>query len=125
MQSKERKTTILLIEDDKNITNMITDFLNVHLIDVVSANDGLLGIQKAGRQQFDAIILDVNLPKLSGEKVVREIRKLKIHTKTPILMLSGFLSTEVITQVRDQINKALVKPVDLDQLLAEINALIQ
>lgn len=125
MNSKNRRTAILIIEDEKIVRDTIAAFLKEFKMEVILAEDGLIGVQKASRQEFDLIITDVNLPKLRGDKVVKEIRKTEINEKTPIIMLSAFLSTEIITNVKDQISKALVKPVEMDQLLREVESLVK
>ncbi len=125
MNFKKHRTAILVIEDEKIVRDTIAAFLREFKMEVILAEDGLIGVQKASRQEFDLIITDVNLPKLRGDKVVKEIRRAGVNETTPIIMLSAFLSMEIINNVRDQISKALVKPVEMDQLLKEVESLVK
>ncbi|MCK5884012.1 MAG: response regulator [Bacteriovoracaceae bacterium] len=122
---QKRRTTILVIEDEDIVRDTIVAFLKEFKMDVVPAADGLLGVQKASRQEFDLIITDVNLPKLRGDRVVKEIRKDETNADTPIIMLSAYLNMEIITNVKDMISKALVKPIEMDQLLKEVEELLK
>jgi two-component system chemotaxis response regulator CheY len=89
--------------------------------DVQQACDGQEALQIAGRQKFDLVITDVNMPKMDGITLVRELRGLATYKYVPLLVLT----TEATPQ-RKQEGKAagatgwLVKPFNPDRLLATV-----
>src|SRR5437867_10611057 len=78
---------ILLIEDEPGLVLTITDLLLQEGYDVESVSDGDAGLAAGATRRFDAIILDVMLPRKSGFEVCRELRQKGIET--PILMLTA------------------------------------
>ena len=76
---------LLLIDDDKELSQLLSEYLTTEGFDVSVAYDGDAGIQLATREQFSAIILDVMLPIYNGFEVLKILRK--TH-QTPVLMLT-------------------------------------
>ena len=78
---------VLVIEDEKEIS----DLLEIHLTDlncqVTKASDGKVGLDLAINEQFDLIVLDIMLPSLDGIEICKEVRKREIYV--PILMLTA------------------------------------
>jgi len=86
---------ILVVEDDKNIVELIDIHLRDMNCELVKAYDGIDGLTKAQKTKFDLIILDLMLPRLDGIEVCRQLRGSKINT--PIMMLTA--RTEEIDKV--------------------------
>ena len=116
---------MLLVEDHPELAGTVGDYLEAKGYLVDFAADGLMAMQLAGSARFDAIILDVMLPGLDGIQVCRRLRK-ENHLTTPILMLTA----------RDQLDDKLagfevgaddylVKPFDMPELVARLDALIR
>jgi len=80
------KITILLVEDDPGISNMLKDYLESNGFEVVAAYDGEEGLALFESVQPKLVILDVQLPKLVGTEVCRIIRK---TSNAPIIMATG------------------------------------
>ena len=79
-------SNILIIDDDIELTDLLTQYLEPEGFNVVCVHDGEDGVKKALNQSFDAIVLDVMLPKLNGFEVLKAIRE---HLETPVLMLTA------------------------------------
>jgi DNA-binding response OmpR family regulator len=79
---------ILVIEDDANITHLIRLYLEQASYTVLTAGDGIEGLELHAREQPDLVILDLMLPALDGMEVCRRIRA---WASTPILMLKAIL----------------------------------
>jgi two-component system response regulator CpxR len=77
--------TILLVDGDKQLLATLSTLLEQENFVVHCAEDGLTGIKKALAQPFDAIILDIVLPKMNGFQVLKTIR---LHHNTPTIILS-------------------------------------
>lgn len=113
---------ILLIEDEKRISNFITRGLKEKKFVVDAAFDGEEGLYLAENCPYDCILLDIMLPKKDGFEICKELRRKKINT--PILMLTARHA------VKDRINGLntgaddyLSKPFAFAELLARIRAL--
>src|SRR5436309_14519745 len=115
---------ILLIEDDSGITMALTDLLNAEEYRVETAADGLTGLARARKGDFDLIILDVMLPGKNGFDVCRDLRQRSITT--PILMLTA--RGQVIDKVlglKLGADDYLCKPFEPLELLARFEALLR
>src|SRR5215216_3564757 len=77
---------ILVVDDDIELTDLLSQYLEAEGFTVISVADGKEAIKKAINQNFAAIILDVMLPGLNGFEVLKGIRE---HKQTPVLMLTA------------------------------------
>ena len=77
---------ILLIDDDEELCDLVSEYLTVEGFTVEAANDGVSGLNKALAGYYDLIILDVMLPKKNGFDVLRDLRE---KSKMPVLMLTA------------------------------------
>jgi two-component system alkaline phosphatase synthesis response regulator PhoP len=81
---------VLMIDDDPEFVEAITNILDARGYDVVSANDGKDGVAKAGKEKPDIILLDVMMTtKSEGFDVARELHKNADLKGTPVVMLTG------------------------------------
>ena len=78
--------TILLIDDDVELTELLTDYLKVEGFEVIVAHDGPSGLERALSGEAALIILDVMLPRMNGLDV---LRKLRAQAEVPVLMLTA------------------------------------
>jgi DNA-binding response OmpR family regulator len=114
---------ILIIEDQPDIAANIGDFLEIHNHYVDFAGNGELGLNLAAQDNFDLIILDINLPKMDGFSVCQNLRQ-DYKLETPVLMLTARSSlADKITGFNAGAWDYLVKPFALEELLLRINAL--
>ncbi|QAA32313.1 response regulator transcription factor [Clostridium manihotivorum] len=115
---------LLIIEDDKNLCSVLSKGLEKY--DYISdvAFDGEEGLYYSEINVYDAIILDVNLPKIDGITVCRAIREKSIHT--PIIMLTARTDTDdKILGLDSGADDYLGKPFELKELSARLRALIR
>jgi len=119
------KGNILLVEDHQDLAGTVGDFLEAHHYAVDFAADGLLAMHLAVTQPFDAIVLDIMLPGLDGISVCKRLRK-DAQLTTPILMLTAKDQLDdKLTGFDVGADDYLVKPFDLPELVARIEALIR
>ncbi|MEO8168564.1 MAG: response regulator, partial [bacterium] len=83
---------ILLVEDEKKVAKFIQQGLEEEHYSVDVANDGERGLQMATNEEYDLLILDVMLPKMSGLELIKSVRAKK--KTTPTLMLTAKTATE-------------------------------
>ncbi|MCA2218508.1 response regulator transcription factor [Jidongwangia harbinensis] len=82
-------STILLVEDDPDIRQLVSFKLVRAGLRVVEAADGLSALDAARRHSPDLVILDVRMPRMSGLEVCRELRAGPLPTEVPIIMLTA------------------------------------
>ena len=121
---------ILLVEDDQNLANLLQTTLNWQQYQVDMAVDGQQGWELAEVFQYDVILLDVILPKLDGISFCQQLRMgghLAIHLpnkETPVLLMTAVDTvTNKVMGLDAGADDYLVKPINLDELLARIRAL--
>ncbi len=115
---------ILIIEDQEKLADNMRKFLELENFAVSVSHDGKEGFEKAMTQEFDALILDVNLPGMDGYVICTMLRQ---HKKNmPILMLTARTKQqEIIHGLNIGADDYLTKPFDLEELLARIRALLR
>ena len=113
---------LLLVEDDIRIYEMLGRGLRAEGHTVRIVNDGEAGLAAARSADWDAIILDLMLPKVDGLEVCRTLRMAR--NQTPILMLTALDSTEdVVRGLRMGADDYLTKPFVFDELLARLETI--
>ena len=111
---------ITIIEDDADIRSMITKFLIRQKYEVCSAPNGKEGIELCQRILPDLIILDLMLPVLSGDLVLRQLR---LFTNIPVIVVSAKTMVQSkIDLLRMGADDYVTKPFNLYELLARIEA---
>ncbi len=112
---------ILTIDDSKTMRDMLMLTLSDAGFDVMQAVDGQDGIEVLGDKKVDVVITDINMPKMDGYAVIRNLRANPIHKSTPILVLTTESDTEKKNLARDAgATGWMVKPFDPEQLVATI-----
>ena len=121
---KELKMRILLVEDDPSTSRSIELMLTHANLNVYCTDMGEDGIDLAKLYDYDLILLDLNLPDMSGHEVLRQLRLARIDT--PILILSGSDDTESkIKGFGFGADDYLTKPFHREELVARIHAIIR
>jgi DNA-binding response OmpR family regulator len=113
---------LLLVEDERKVARFIARALRENGFQVEIAETGELALTIAARMTFDAILLDVRLPTISGLQVCRELRSSGLET--PILMLTARSMVEHRVEGLDSgADDYLTKPFAVTELLARVRAL--
>ena len=114
---------ILVVEDEPDLLTSLARALREEGYAVDTAADGEDGFFKAEGCDYDALVLDVMLPKLDGWEVLARLRKIK---KTPVLMLTARdQSRDRVKGLDTGADDYVVKPFDLPELFARLRALIR
>jgi two-component system, chemotaxis family, chemotaxis protein CheY len=113
---------ILTIDDSKTIRDMLMLTLAGAGFEVVQAIDGQDGLDVLDREEFDVVITDINMPRMDGYEVIRQMRSNSAHKTIPILVLT----TESEADKKNMARVAgatgwMVKPFDPDRLIETIN----
>lgn len=114
---------ILMIEDDVQLAEMVTEYLAEAGLAVTARHDGASGLAELAASPWDAVILDVNLPDLDGFEVCRRIRA---KSATPIVMLTARGDdTDRIVGLELGADDYLPKPFNPRELLARLRAVLR
>jgi two-component system, cell cycle response regulator CtrA len=115
---------VLLIEDDTPTAQSIELMLKSDSFNVYTTDQGEEGVDLGKIYDYDIILLDLNLPDMSGFDVLRKLRVSKV--KTPILILSGFAGIEdKIKGLGFGADDYMTKPFHKDELVARIHAIVR
>jgi CheY-like chemotaxis protein len=115
---------ILLVEDDLVSAALVEGYLTQAGYDVVTVKDGGDALMELGRRGFDLLILDINIPTLSGMKVFEIMVQKRIET--PALFITGMSGTEVETQSLEMGAAGFLrKPISRDVLLQKIRGILE
>ena len=117
-------TKIAIIEDDEAISQMYRIKFEAEGYTVETAANGKLGLELAEEMRPDIILLDLNLPDMSGYEVLRTLRVAKVQT--PILILSGLAGIEdKVKGLGFGADDYMTKPFHKDELIARIHAIVR
>ncbi|MCK5110382.1 MAG: hybrid sensor histidine kinase/response regulator [Arcobacteraceae bacterium] len=115
---------ILYIEDDKNLRDTISDSLRLYKIDFQTAVDGVDGLEKFKKDNFDLIISDIKMPNLNGVAMMKSIRK--IDEKIPLIFTTAFNDSEyLLGAISLRANSYLIKPLVVEELINEIENIMR
>ena len=111
---------ILLVDDDKSITSMLSKFLKLKGFSVEVTNDAWEGLNLIQQEKFDVVLLDHKMPDLSGEQIIKTLATDNMLHDKNIFILSANLDHPFTVNDflrREGITGCLEKPIDLDDLL--------
>jgi len=120
----EEKVSILVVEDEEKIRTALVDFLEFHNFEVTEAADGLEAERAVTGKRFDLIMLDLMLPKISGEQLCAKWRHDGLQT--PVIMLTAKgQEKEKVAGLNLGADDYITKPFSLEELLARISAVLR
>jgi len=120
------RPTVLVVEDEANIRELVALHLRLEELVPVEASDGDAGLDLARERRFDLIILDLMLPGLDGVTVCRAIRRDSPNADTPILMLTARREeSDKVLGLDSGGDDYLTKPFGIRELLARVRALLR
>lgn len=122
-RATQAMTKVLLVEDARDLAQVIIRELEASGYEVVYAADGLTGLQKHAQEQPDLVILDWMLPKLDGLEVLRRLRQ---AAPTPVLMLTARSEeTDRVVGLEVGADDYLSKPFSMRELMARVRAMLR
>jgi two-component system, OmpR family, response regulator CpxR len=116
--------SILLVDDDTELSDMISEYLQLEGLAVTAIATGTQGLRHAVQEDYDIIVLDVMLPGLSGFDVLRQLRE--SGSRTPVLMLTARGDdVDRIVGLEMGADDYLSKPFNPRELLARLRAILR
>ncbi len=118
------KGKILIVDDDANMRESISDNLEIDGYEVVQAESGAAAWAAVNKQFFDVILMDYNLTDSTGIDVIKRIRT--VNADSQILMLTAHASLDTATKaIQESVTDFLTKPVDFDKLKHSIGKAVE
>lgn len=117
---------ILLVEDNEMNRDMLSRRLIRKGFEVITAEDGLEGVEKALSEHPDLILMDMNLPGIDGWEATQRIREQEQGKRTPIIAVTAHaMSPDYEKAINAGCDHYEPKPIQLESLLRKINTLLE
>jgi len=119
-------TKILIAEDDNDIRELIVLTLQFNGFDVTSAEDGQMAVELAPTDDFDLILMDVRMPRMTGYQACAKLKEMEKVRDIPVIFLSAKgQETEIATGIKAGAVDYILKPFAPDELIGTINRVLQ
>lgn len=118
-----RSTAVLLVDDDRELGQMLVEFMGDDALELHLAHDGAEAMDTLGRRHFDLVVLDVMLPGLNGFQLLQALRQ---RSPVPVIMMTARTAkADRIAGLEMGADDYVCKPVDPAELLARIRAVLR
>jgi len=112
---------ILVVEDDKMLRKMIERFLAVNYYRVVAVSNGIDGLRAVLKEDFDFIICDMVMPKMSGDMFYLSLKKIKPRLCSRLIFITGHAGDPKIDDFIKSVNGiVLLKPFEMEDMLEAV-----
>jgi len=120
----ELRLNVLIIDDNEQITKMISSFLDMSNHDCTIVNDGKDGLELIKTKQYDSIVLDLAMPEFDGYEILDTLKNEDPSQISKIIILTASsIPLETVKKFKELgVSSCLQKPVDIDQLLSKITS---
>lgn len=120
----QEKKKVLLVEDDESVRQLVRVTLQMNDFEVVEAEDGLEGLLLLEMHHPDAVVLDLMMPDVGGERMLAQLRSTPETKRTPVVIITG--KPEVAPEVIGLVGREnfFPKPFDPDAVIARLNAMV-
>jgi DNA-binding response OmpR family regulator len=122
---EKRKPRVVIIEDDEYSREAIEHLLKAEGCETRSAIGGVSGYCAARRFLPDVIVLDLNLPDIDGERVLRKLRGNRVLGRVPIIVITGYSRDEIPEEVSSSAEFFITKPASFDEVIRAIFDLLR
>jgi CheY-like chemotaxis protein len=118
-------TRVLLIDDYPDALEMLGLYLRLNGYDVTTASDGLKAVELAGTSAPDVIVMDLELPGISGFEAARRIRQAPATSAIPMIAATGYSHERQLDEARRVgFDSVLIKPCEPASLVSEIQRVL-
>jgi len=122
---EKHKPRILIIEDDEYSREAVEHLLKAEGCETRSAAGGVSGYCEARRFPPDVIVLDLNLPDIDGQRVLRKLRANRALGQVPIIVITGYGRDEIPAGVSSSADFCITKPASFDDVTRAVFDLLR
>ena len=122
---EKRKPRVVIIEDDEYSREAIEHLLKAEGCETRSAAGGISGYCEARRFLPDVIVLDLNLPDIDGERVLKKLRSNRVLGRVPIIVITGYGRDEIPAEVSSSAEFCFTKPASFDDVIRAVFDLLR
>jgi CheY-like chemotaxis protein len=116
--------TVLVVDDDPDILEIVTVVLGLYEVPTVTANDGVDALEvMRSTDGLGLVLLDLMMPRMSGVEVLAEMKRDPALVDMPVVVVSGNYATEGAVLAMGA-NEYLVKPIDVDVLMRVVSRFV-
>jgi DNA-binding NtrC family response regulator len=116
---------VLLLEDDEMLKTAIKEYLETNFYEVVAVSNGAEGVRAVLKQEFDAIVCDMMMPKLPGDMFYTAVERMRPHLCKRFIFITGHRGNPKVNDFIKQVKGAMLnKPFRMDDLIEAV-ALVQ
>jgi DNA-binding response OmpR family regulator len=121
----QEKKKVLLVEDDESVRQLVRVTLQMNDYEVIEAKDGLEGLLLLEMHRPDAVVLDLMMPDVGGERMLAQLRATPETKRTPVVIITG--KPEVAPEVIGLVGKEnfFPKPFDPDAVVDRLQAMVR
>jgi DNA-binding response OmpR family regulator len=121
----QEKKKVLLVEDDESVRQLVRVTLQMNDYEVIEAKDGLEGLLLLEMHRPDAVVLDLMMPDVGGERMLAQLRATPETKRTPVVIITG--KPEVAPEVIGLVGKEnfFPKPFDPDAVVDRLQAMVE
>ncbi len=121
----ERKK-ILVVDDNERNRYLVSFILEKNGFEVITANDGLEGVETARKQRVDLVIMDIKMPKMDGYEATMRIKKLEGYQSVPIIALTSYaMAGDKKKAVAAGCDGYIAKPINPETFMDEIRIFLE
>jgi CheY-like chemotaxis protein len=120
----DERRTVLVVDDDPDLLEVVTVVLGLHEVPTITAGDGVDALAAMrSSDELGLVLLDLMMPRMSGVEVLAEMKRDPALATTPVVVISGNYQTEDAVLAMGA-NEYLVKPLDVDVLLRVVSRFV-
>lgn len=120
---KTKRLKVLFVEDSGPSKEVLIEFMNMFFDVIVEASDGEEGWEKFNQEDFDLVMTDINMPKMTGLQLAAKIRE--VNPELPILVISAHRETNFFLEcIRLNIDGYVLKPFEMDQFMSVLSKIV-
>lgn len=119
---KERKVSILVVDDDVGTCETLADILGARGYDVTTAESGIEAVEKLKGELFNVILMDIKMSGINGIETIKEIKKI-VYPKVAIIMMTAYVDDALVTEaLREGAYAVVYKPLDIGRIIKLIES---
>ncbi len=119
--ARKSKKRVLVVEDNPNMSGLLTDMLEIFEVESITAGDGTEALQLMNEEEFGMVISDMRMPRMSGTELLVAIKEK--YPNMPVVLISGFrMESSDDEMIVKQADGFLSKPFKMNELQEVLNS---